>query len=242
MTTFSAIVLVATAAVRGRGRAAARIADLERLNAEERVRRSVLEERTRIARELHDIVAHHMSLIAIHAETAPYRIPDLPGEAADTLATIRTGAVEALTDLRRLLGVLRGDDAATGQPRPDLTQFDRLVEEVRGVGVEVTVTVDGTPRPLPADVEAAAYRIAQEALSNARRHAAGAPVRVTLGYTPRALTIRVANDAPREPGGPGTGGGHGVRGMRERAAMLGGEVTAGPLPDGGFQVYAHLPG
>ncbi|GIJ44399.1 two-component sensor histidine kinase [Virgisporangium aliadipatigenens] len=241
MTVFSAVVLVAAAAVRGRGRTTARIAALERANEEERVRRSILEERTRIARELHDIVAHHMSLIAIHAETAPYRIPDLSPEAADTLVTIRKGAVEALTDLRRLLGVLRGDGAADGAAVPTLDQFDRMIDAVRAAGTEVTTATHGERRDLPPEVGAAAYRIVQESLSNARRHAPGAPVRVALEYGPRTLGIRVENDPPGRVPEAGKGSGHGVRGMRERAAALGGTLTAGPREDGGFAVRADLP-
>jgi signal transduction histidine kinase len=211
---------------------------------EEQARSSLLEERARIARELHDIVAHHMSVIAVRAETAPFRIPGLPEAVKDDMAETGAIAREALTEMRRLLGVLRGADAdAERAPQPGMDRLEGLVAAVRGAGLAVELRVAGGRRPLPAGVELSAYRILQEALSNTLRHAPGAPATVEVGYEPDQLRLRVGNG--RSPGGPErpppAPPGHGILGMRERATMLGGTLTAGPTPDGGFLVEAALP-
>ncbi|HZB60586.1 MAG TPA: histidine kinase, partial [Actinomycetota bacterium] len=242
MTVLSAVVLAAAAALGGRREAQRRLAEQQRISDDERARRALLEERARIARELHDVVAHHMSVIAIQAEAAPYRVPDPPEELASSFATIRASATEGLRELRRVLGVLRADGAAGDPaPQPDLGRLDELVAGVAAAGLAVTTTVTGDPRPLPPGVELSAYRIVQEALSNVLRHAGGSDVRVEVVYRPAALELRVRNGPPPVPPAPSPGAGHGLPGMRERAAMLGGELAAGPDPDGGYAVAAVLP-
>jgi signal transduction histidine kinase len=241
MTTLSAIVLVAAGALGGRRETQRRLAEQQRISDTERARRALLEERTRIARELHDVVAHHMSVIAIQAEAAPYRVPDPPEELARSLETIRATASEGLRELRRLVGVLRADGAADAGPQPTLERLGELVATVERAGITATVAVTGTPRPLPPGVELSAYRIVQEALSNAVRHSPGSQVRVELGYRPAELVLRVVNGPARSAPIPSPEAGHGVLGMGERAAMLGGELTAEPRPEGGFAVTAVLP-
>jgi signal transduction histidine kinase len=242
MTVLSAVVLAGAAALGGRLEAQRRLAEQQRVSDEERARRALLEERARIARELHDVVAHHMSVIAIQAEAAPYRVPDLPEELGQSLATIRASAVEGLEELRRVLDVLRADgDGEEPAPQPDLDRLDELVTGVRAAGLNVTTVVAGTPRPLPPGVQLSAYRIVQEALSNALRHAPGGDVRVEVHYHPATLELRVRNGPALAPPAPSPGAGHGILGMRERVGMLGGELTVGPGPDGGFVVAAVLP-
>ncbi|MFE7774010.1 sensor histidine kinase [Streptomyces sp. NPDC057445] len=244
MISFVTAVFVGTS-LRTRRVAQARLVDQQVLTAEERARRTLLEERNRIARELHDVVAHHMSVISIQAQVAPHLVENPSSELKENLAGIRENAVEALTELRRVLGVLRSEDAqADGvrhAPQPTLDRLGELVGNVRGAGLAVTTATTGRPRPLSPGVELSAFRIVQEALSNAMRHAPGAGVRVELRYRPDGLTIRVTNTPPRATPPPSPGAGHGLLGMRERAAMLGGELAAGPTPDGGYEVTAILP-
>ncbi|MFH7595346.1 sensor histidine kinase [Streptomyces racemochromogenes] len=217
----------------------------ETLTEEERARRTLLEERSRIARELHDVVAHHMSVISIQAQVAPYLVEDPSEELKENLAGIRENALEALTELRRVLGVLRsehpGDPANPHHPQPTLAELDGLVDNVRGAGLEVTTEVAGVRRPLTPGVELTAYRIVQEALSNCLRYAPGSRVEVGIAYGPHELYLCVANSTPTRPAPPSPGAGHGLLGMRERAGMLGGELAAGPRPDGGYEVRAVLP-
>jgi signal transduction histidine kinase len=242
MTTLSAVVLLATGALAARRETRRKLAEQQLRSDTERARRALLEERTRIARELHDVVAHHMSVIAIQAEAAPYRVPEPPEELARSFAAIRATATEGLRELRRVVGVLRADEAAEDHaPQPTLERLDELVGNVEAAGATVAVEVTGTPGPLPAGVELSAYRIVQEALSNAVRHAPGSSVRVELGYRPGELVLEIVNGPARSRPDPPPGAGHGVLGMRERAAMLGGELTAGPRPDGGWAVIAVLP-
>ncbi|ATL83028.1 sensor histidine kinase [Streptomyces malaysiensis] len=239
------IAVVVGAALRGRRVARNRLVEQEELTAEERARRTLLEERNRIARELHDVVAHHMSVISIQAQVAPHLAENPSDELKENLAGIRQNAVEALAELRRVLGVLRSEDAladgARHAPQPTLDRLDELVGTVRGTGITILTDVTGERRPLPPGVELSAFRIVQEALSNVMRHAPGAEARVELGYQRRGLTVRVVNTAPDRPAPPSPGAGHGLLGMRERAAMLGGELTTGPTPDGGYEVTAVLP-
>src|SRR6266496_2953176 len=184
----------------------------------ERARRAVLEERTRIARELHDVVAHHMSLIAVRAETAPYRLSDLPESARAEFGSLSDVAREALTEMRRLLGVLRHDQPAGLAPQPQLSDIPALVDAARRAGVSVELTVLPVLDRVPAGVAVCAYRIVQESLSNASQHAPGAAVTVSVGHDAGAVLLRVANG----PGGPADstrterGPGHGLTGMRER--------------------------
>ena len=238
----AAVVLLAAGAVHGRREARRRLAEQERISDAERARRTLLEERARIARELHDVVAHHLSVIAIQAEAAPYRVPDAPEALIGSFATIRANAVEGLGELRRVLGLLRDDHDHEDGPQPTLDRLADLVANGRDAGLTVTASVDGDRRPLPAGVELSAYRIVQEALSNAMRHAPGAEVTVEVAYRSAELELRVVNGPGRTaaPSAP-AGAGHGVTGMRERAAMLGGRLTAAPGPDGGWTVAAVLP-
>ncbi|MBZ9597114.1 sensor histidine kinase [Streptomyces yangpuensis] len=221
------------------------LVEQETLTAEERARRTLLEERSRIARELHDVVAHHMSVISIQAQVAPHLVENPSEELRENLAGIRENALEALTELRRVLGVLRseqpGDPAAPQHPQPTLAELAGLVDNVRGAGLDVTTEVAGIRRSLAPGVELTAYRIVQEALSNCLRHAPGSRVEVGVAYGPRELHLCIANSAPTRPAPPSQGAGHGLLGMRERAGMLGGELAAGPRPDGGYEVSAVLP-
>ncbi|MFF5973613.1 sensor histidine kinase [Streptomyces sp. NPDC012769] len=239
-----------------------RLVAQEELTAEERARRALLEERGRIARELHDVVAHHMSVISIQAQVAPHLVEDPSPELRENLAGIRQNAVDALTELRRVLGVLRGDgaegDTAAGvrhAPQPTLDRLGELLDNVRAAGLDVTATNRGEGRPLSPGTELSAYRIVQEALSNVMRHAPGTRATVETHYHPGGLTVRITNTPPPParaarpaPAGAGAGAGqggrepgHGLLGMRERTAMLGGELAAGPTPDGGWEITATLP-
>jgi len=213
--------------------------------------RALLQERQRIARELHDVVAHHMSVIAIQAEAGPYKIANPPPELVESFAEIRASALSGLNELRRVLGVLRSDQPDT-MPQPGLEDLPGLLDSARAGGVTVTTDVTGTRRPLPDGVNLSAYRIVQEALSNAMRHAPGSKVQVKLFYGEAALVIEIRNDgvngAQADPAAPEQerwaglgGGGHGIIGMRERAAMLGGHLQAGPVADDEFLVTAALP-
>jgi signal transduction histidine kinase len=201
-------------------------------------------ERARIARELHDVVAHHISMVAVQAETARLATPGMPAAGAQRLSAIGDTARAALTEMRRLLGVLREDartDAADRRPQPGLEQLNDLLDEARDAsGTGIRLIVRGPPVTLDPGVELAAYRIAQEALTNARRHAPGAAVDVELHYTDDALRLRIRdNGAGPPPKAPA--GGHGLPGMRERAAAVGGELCTGPAAGGGFLVEATLP-
>jgi signal transduction histidine kinase len=212
--------------------------------------RALLEERQRIARELHDVVAHHMSVIAIQAEAAPYKTADPPSELVESFAEIRSSALSGLSELRRVLGVLRSDKPEIA-PQPGLDDLESLLESARNGGVSVASSITGTPRPLPGGLNLSAYRIVQEALSNAMRHAPGSSVQVNLYYGAAALVIEVRNDGcpadalvtqgRREGHGPGDGGRHGIIGMQERAAMLAGHLQAGPTGNGEFLVTAAFP-
>jgi signal transduction histidine kinase len=209
----------------------------------EQDRRAVLEERSRIARELHDVVAHHMSLIAVRAETAPYRLDGLPEPVAEEFGALSELARAALADMRRLLGVLRQDQPAALAPQPRLAELPELVAATRRAGMPVELTVAAGLGEVPAGVGLCAYRIVQESLSNASQHAPGAAVTVTVGQADGAVRLRVANGRGQPPG-PGDGEhrpGHGLIGMRERVALLGGSLSAGPAPGGGFVVSAVLP-
>ncbi|WP_328926811.1 histidine kinase [Streptomyces sp. NBC_00190] len=222
-----------------------KLVEQETLTEEERARRTLLEERSRIARELHDVVAHHMSVISIQAQVAPHLVENPSEELKENLAGIRENALEALTELRRVLGVLRSeqpdDPANPHHPQPTLAELDGLVDNVRGAGLDVTTEIAGIRRPLTPGVELTAYRIVQEALSNCLRHAPGSQVEIGIAYGPRDLHLCVANTAPTRPALPSPGAGHGLLGMRERAGMLGGELAAGARPDGGYEVTAVLP-
>jgi signal transduction histidine kinase len=214
---------------------------------DEQAQRAILEERARIARELHDVVAHHMSLIAVRAETAPYRLGELPSPALAEFGALSEVAREAMVEMRRLLGVLRQDRLQSAElaPQPGLADVPELVDAAHRAGVAVSLSVAAELGKVPAGVGVCAYRIVQESLSNASQHAPGAAVTVSLDRGPGAVQLRVANGPGSGPGpgsGAGEGGpGHGLTGMRERVAMLGGSLSAGPTPAGGFVVSALLP-
>ena len=206
-------------------------------------RQAVLEERSRIARELHDVVAHHMSMIAIQAEAAPYKEPGLPEQTLRTFGAIREASTTALTEMRRVIGLLREEDEnAERAPQPGIDRIPEMVRAARQAGMQVDLTLAGGPERAPAVVDVSVYRIVQEALSNAGRHAPGARVEIEVLRTRDAVQVHVADDG-RTSGGPVPGGqgGHGLTGMRERAAMLGGTLRAVPREHGGFEVTAQLP-
>jgi signal transduction histidine kinase len=195
-------------------------------------------ERARIARELHDVVAHHISMISVQAETARVATPGMPEAGARQLQAIGDTARTALAEMRRLLGVLREDAGGepTRAPQPGLNQLLALVDESRA-GASTRLIVHGRVAPLDPGIELTAYRIVQEALTNARRHAPGAAVDVEVDYAGDRLHLRVRDNGP----GARAEGGHGLLGMRERIATVGGELRVGPAPAGGFLVEATLP-
>jgi signal transduction histidine kinase len=207
---------------------------------------AVAEERLRIARELHDVVAHSMSVIAVQAGFGEYVIDASPADAREALGAIQATSRDALAELRRMLGVLRQQDVPASAPlTPEcgLGELERLVHTTRGGGIEVDVARSGDVRELPAGIDVSAYRIIQEGLTNVVKHAGGgARCIVSVDYGDKTLTIAVTDD-----GGMGMthphclGAGHGLIGMRERVHLCGGELSAGPLPRGGFRVLAQLP-
>jgi signal transduction histidine kinase len=224
-------------------RARQALADQAELTELGQARLAVLEERTRIARELHDVVAHHMSLVAMRAESAPHRLGAMPDPVRAEFGSLSESAREALADMRRLLGVLRSDQPAERAPQPGLPDLPGLIGTVRQAGMAVELSASPALDQVPPSAGVCAYRIVQEALSNAGRHAAGAPVAVSVRREADAVTLRVTNGPgiPAAPRASGHGPGHGLAGMRERVALLGGSLTAGPASDGGFAVSAVLP-
>ncbi|MBT2488900.1 sensor histidine kinase [Streptomyces sp. ISL-96] len=244
----SAVVLVIGGALRERGEAQRRLVEQETISEAERSRRTLLEERTRIARELHDVVAHHMSVITVQADSAPYRVGGLSPEAREEFTSIAASARESLTEMRRLLSVLRSENA-TGEraPQPGLDRLQQLVEATvrAGVPAELSLTAGlALPGQLPQTVDLSAYRIVQEALANVVRHAPGAHTRVSVSSDGTDLTVLVVNGPPSGPSSTveaSGAGGHGLVGMRERVRLTGGTLDTGPMPDGGFRVAARLP-
>jgi len=234
--------LLVRSAVRGREvRAQALAARAEALEREGalRTREAAATERAMIARELHDVVAHNVSVMVVQAGAERSVLDPGAVSTAETLRAIELSGREALVELRRLLGVLRGGEDDVLEPQPTLADVDRLVEQIRQAGVGVTLSVEGETTRLPRGLELSAYRIVQEALTNVLKHAPGAAAEVRLCYEPNAIEIEV-----RDGGGTPTspqGTGHGLLGMRERAALHGGSLAAGPEPDGGFRVRARLP-
>jgi signal transduction histidine kinase len=230
-------------------------AKLEALNAqlaeerESRARWAVAEERGRIARELHDVVAHSVSVMVVQAGAARRIAKVDPEQAHDAISAIESTGRQALAEMRRLVGVLRrGDEPTSLDPQPQLADVGALVEQTREAGLPVALEVEGAPRPLPAGVDLSAYRIVQEALTNIRKHAGPASARVRVRYDPRSLEVEVVDDgrgAAWRDGAPAGGadgnGGHGLIGMRERVALFGGQLEVGPQPAGGFRVAARLP-
>lgn len=213
----------------------ARRLELER---DEQARRAAQDERVRIARELHDVVAHNVSVIAVQAGAARATADANPARAMETLSLIERTARSTLGELRSVLGLLRKGERPLRAPRPSLDQLDTLVGQARAVGVPVTTSVEGTPRPLPEIVDLCAFRLIQEALTNVIRHAPRAHAHVLVRYGVTSLHIVVADDGP---GPSAQGGGSGLVGMRERVALVGGELHTGAAAGGGFRVDALLP-
>ena len=246
------VALDARAATRKAGHALAeQVAQTEH----EEARRAVLEERARIAREMHDVVAHHMSMIAVQAETAPYRLSDLSGTTPTKLTertvaeftSLSAAARAALTDLRRVLGVLRSDEVPERSPQPQLSDVPQLVEATRRAGVPVELSMSIGDDNVTASVALCAYRIVQEALSNAGRHSPGSTVVINIERDQRLIRLEVSN-GPSSYANPTAvtqaterRKGHGLNGMRERVALLGGSLSAVPTQDGGYAVSATLP-
>jgi signal transduction histidine kinase len=218
-----------------------RAAEKARIHEEEQLRRAS-EERLRIARELHDAIGHHLSLINVQSGVALHLAEQLPDQARNSFAAIKQASKEALSELRSVLSVLRQEDEpAPRSPTPTIARLDDLVSQAAAAGLIVRTQIDGPARPLPFSVDAAAYRIVQEALTNVTRHAGPAIAVVRVSYTERDLAVQVDDDGSGPPPDPHAAGGRGIVGMRERAAALGGELQAGPRPGGGFRVRARLP-
>jgi signal transduction histidine kinase len=221
--------------------ASARLALLER-ERETRAELAASEERARIARELHDVVAHGVSVMTMHAAGARLALDSDPSRARRAIAEVERTGRRSLSELRRLLGLLDRDDATELDPQPGLSRLDELVAQFRRADLPVTVAIQGEPRELPAGVDLSAFRIIQEALTNAAKHAGRAPVEVTLRYRDASLGVEVLN----APNGnshavPQSGAGRGLIGMRERVALHGGRFSAAPAADGGFRVECELP-
>jgi signal transduction histidine kinase len=217
------------------------VASLERRAAEEAARR-VDEERLRIARELHDVVSHTMATINVQAGVAAHVLAERPDAAADALEAIKSASKEGLRELRAILDLLRqADEAEPTEPAPGLDpiHLDTLVAGARQAGLQTTLVINGPRRPLDAATDLAAYRIIQESLTNAIRHAGPASATITLDYRPDALLLEISDNGRGAANDPS--GGHGLVGMRERATAAGGSFEAGPSPDGGFRVRAELP-
>jgi len=207
---------------------------------EERVRALVAEERARIARELHDVVAHSVSVMVVQAQAGPRLVSD-PNQTAASFESIEASGREALVELRRLLGILRTDDRelAIG-PQPGLASLGGLVEQVRDAGLPVELQIEGEPSALPPGVDLSAYRIVQEALTNTLKHAGPARAHVVVRYSSSAVELEIVDDGLGAPAAI-NGSGHGLIGMRERTALYGGRLDAGWRPGGGYAVRARLP-
>ncbi len=214
----------------------------ERLEREQEAQaaRAVAEEQARIARELHDVIAHSMSVIVVQAAAANDVFDARPERARQALREIEATGRATLAELRRLLGAVRGDGVEYA-PQPGLEQVDNLVTQVRATGLEVAVSVEGEPRPLPAALDLSAYRVVQEALTNTVKHAQATRADVALRFRDDALDVEVRDDGRGAEAEPGDGTGHGLIGMRERVTVFGGSLEAGPAPGGGFAVAARFP-
>jgi signal transduction histidine kinase len=218
-----------------------RAMEMWRTRAEE-ARRRASEERLRIAQELHDVLAHNISLINVQAGVALHLMDEQPEQARSSLTAIKQASKDALGELRSVLDVLRhGDEEAPRAPSPTLARLDELVARSEAAGLPVRVSIEGSPRPLPPGVDLAAYRIVQEALTNIARHAGPATATVRVTYGPDAVTVEIEDNGRGRAAAATAGGGNGIPGMCERAEVLGGELDAGPRLGGGFRVRARLP-
>jgi signal transduction histidine kinase len=206
---------------------------------EQRARTAVVEERTRIARDLHDVIAHSVSLMTVQAGAARLVLPDDPVRAREPLLAVEETGREALAEMRRLFGIVRGDEGeAALAPQPGLARLGALREQAGKAGLPVELEIEGAPRTLPPGVDLTAYRIVQEALTNARKHGGGR-AQVTIRYGREALDVEIRNDERRTRVAKEAG--HGLVGMRERVSLYGGELDAGPQRGGGYAVRARLP-
>jgi signal transduction histidine kinase len=221
-----------------------RAARLER-EREQQAMRATLEERARIARELHDVIAHNVSVMVVQASAGEDVFDSDPGRAREALAAVASTGRDALAELRRLLGVIRPGDqeALSFAPQPGIGRLSELIDQVRDTGLAVDLSVDGEQRELPEATSLCVYRIVQEALTNTLKHAAATRAQVNLRYDSDALRVRVSDDGrgTTDAAVNGGGDGHGLIGMRERVALFGGEMQAGPSADGGYCVTARLP-
>jgi signal transduction histidine kinase len=218
-----------------------RAAEAVRIREEEALRRAS-EERLRIARELHDALGHHLSLISVQSGVALHLNEELPEQARNSLSAIKQASKEALAELRSVLDILRQEgEPAPRSPTSTLARLDELVSQAAAAGLEVRTEIEGDVRPLPFGVDVAAFRIVQEALTNVTRHAGPASATVRVSYHEGDLTVEVDDDGHGRPVHNGTGSGKGIVGMRERVATFGGDLEAGPRPGGGFRVRARLP-
>jgi signal transduction histidine kinase len=218
-----------------------RAAEKARIHEQEQLTRAS-DERLRIARELHDAIGHHLSLINVQSGVALHLGNELPDQARNSFSAIKQASKDALSELRSVLSVLRQEDEpAPRSPTPSLARLEDLVSQAAAAGLTVRTQIDGPPQPLPFSLDVAAYRIVQEALTNVTRHAGPATATVRIAYTERHLTVQVDDDGSGQPPTVPAGNGKGLVGMRERAAALGGELEAAPRPGGGFRVRARLP-
>jgi signal transduction histidine kinase len=232
----STVVILLVNRVVGDRERRAQIAERERDLAS---REAVVEERARIARELHDVIAHHVSMIVLQAGAERRVLERTDSSAREVLETIERSGRSALTETRRLLGMLRSGDDQPLAPQPRIGDVPSLISQVRAAGLPVDLVIDGEQRELPAGIELSAYRIVQEALTNALRHAGDANAHVSIRYRPEALEIEVADDGRESPAA--RPGGHGLAGMRERVALYGGRLDAAREPGRGFVVHVTLP-
>ncbi len=216
-------------------------AELFAADREARAREAVANERVRLARELHDSVGHALNVIVLHAGGARRLLESKPVLAQEALENIEGAGREALGDIERMLGILRGPDDETFRAQAGLGQLGDLVEQVREAGLPVDLQVAGTPRPLPTSLDLSAYRIVQEALTNTLKHAGKASSRVTMTWSDDRLEIEVVDDGRGAAAPPQAGGGRGLIGIRERVLLFGGELAVGPRTEGGFRVWARLP-
>lgn len=234
-------------AVRTSRARSAKLADLAaqlQRERDEKARLAVAAERGRIARELHDVVAHGISVIAVQAGAGRHALGSDPRRAHAAFAAIEDTARQALVEMRHMLGLLRErGESTTPAPLPGLADRDELIEQARADGLAVDIAIEGEPRPLPPGIDLSAYRILQEALTNVRKHAPAARAEIQIRYAPAEVEIEVHNDrTPSQSSSSGTpAGGHGLIGMRERVALYGGTLEAGPLAEGGFRVRVRMP-
>jgi signal transduction histidine kinase len=228
--------------VRSRRRAGhlGRVAVQVEVDSAANARSAVAEERARIAQELHDVVAQDVSAVVVQANAAEELLDDHPERARESLQTIQRMSREALAEMRNVLGIMHdGDSDERPAPQPTLDQVPALIERHQALGLPAELRIEGTPRPLPPGLEVSAYRVIQESLTNVRKHAGGAPARVTVTFDADSLELEIINqgDAAARAGGAG----HGLLGMQERVRFFGGRFTAGPLPGGGVAVQASFP-